>query len=111
MILFVQRLVRPPDKFFHLPGRLEGRGRLEDDADFSPLPVISNDVVRQLLVLAAVVLVLGAEFQHLRVELLDVVFRERQVFPRAEDHVHRLGVAGDLLLVARPEVASLKVRQ
>jgi hypothetical protein len=83
--LFVQRPVRPPDKFFHLPGRLEGRGRLENDADLSSLPVISDDVVRQLLVLAAVVLVLGAEFQHHRVKLPDVIFRERQVFPRAED--------------------------
>lgn len=44
-------------------------------------------------------------------ELFDVILCEREVFPRGEDQVHSLGVAGDLLLVAGLEGVALEVRE
>ena len=44
--------------------------------------------------------VLFAVAQKIAVELLDVVFRDRNLRPRMKDGFHDLGVSSDLLLVA-----------
>ena len=42
-------------------------------------------------------------------ELLDVVFRNGEVFPDAEDQVHGVGVSGHFLLVAGREGLDLQI--
>ena len=53
--------------------------------------------------------VLLAVDQQVAVQLLDVILGERNVPPRREHQLHDLGVAGDLLLVARGKALDLQV--
>ena len=97
------------DELGHQPGRIERRRGLEDDADLLAVLVEGDDVVGAGLVAAAVPLVLLAVDEQVAVQLLDVVFGDRDVFPRPEHKLHRLGIAGDLLLVAGGEGFDLEV--
>ena len=54
-------------------------------------------------------LVLLAVDEQVAVQLLDVVFGDRDLFPRPEHELHRFGVAGDLLLVAGGEGLDVEV--
>jgi hypothetical protein len=49
------------------------------------------------------ILILGAVFQEHAVQLLDVIFSQRDGVMAIEDHFHRIGIACDFLLVATGE--------
>jgi hypothetical protein len=107
----VSLLVHPGHQFRHQAGRVEGRRRLEHDADLRADFVEGGDAVRVGLVVAAMPGVLLAVAQQDLVQLLDVVLGERDVLPGREHQIHQLGVAGHLLLVAGGEGLDLQVRQ
>ena len=44
-------------------------------------------------------------------QLLDVVFGERDLFPGPEEKLHRFGVPGDFLLVSRGERFDLQIEE
>ena len=100
MDLFVDRLVVPIDQLFHPSGRLKRRGGFKHDAETLAVLPEGFDVVRHGLVFAPMFLVLGAVLQQDPMQLLQVIFRRRDGVIPVEDHVHRVGVATDLLLVA-----------
>ncbi len=62
-------------------------------------------MVRDGLVVPAVVLIAGRSGEEDLVELLDVVLGERELAPHLEDELHGVGVAPDLLLVSASEGA------
>ena len=93
----------------HAARRVEGRGGLEHHAKALAIFVEGFDVVGKRLVGAAMPLVLGRVDQQVAVELADVVLGERDRVIGAEDRLHHLGVAGDLLLVAGGERADADV--
>ena len=92
-------LPEPSDEFGHQPGCVERRGGLEDDGNLLAGIVKGCDTVRQRLVFAAMPVVLFAVAQKIAVELLDVVFRDRNLRPRMKDGFHDLGVSRNFLLV------------
>ena len=94
---------RPREQLPHQPGRVERRRGLEDDAEARSAGTESLDVVGQPLPGAAMALVLLRVPQQVTVKLSHVVLREVDDVPAREDGVHRLGVAGHLLLAARSE--------
>ena len=96
---------------FHQPRRVEGRGRLEDDANAAAVRVEGLDVVGQRLVAAPVALVLVGVFEQDAMKLPDGVLGERDVGAGLEDQLHQLGVARDLLLVAAAEGAHIEPGQ
>jgi len=63
----------------------------------------SLDVVRYLLVVAAMILILAAVFEEDAVQLLEVVFRRRNGFEALESHFHRIGVTCHFLVIAACE--------
>ena len=60
-----------------------------------------GNVVRLGLVIAAMMRVFFAVLEQIAMQLLDVVFGERDLSPRLEEQLHRFGVTGDFLLVSR----------
>ncbi len=110
-LVVFSRLVKPIDQLGHQLRRIEGRGRLEDDADLSSLLIDGGNTVRQLFVLAAMPSVLPVVTKKIPVELLDVILAERQVLPRAKDGLHGLGVAGYFLLITAGERSDFEIRQ
>ncbi len=53
-------------------------------------------------------LILRRVLQQVAVQLLDMVFGERNVLPVRKDSIHRLGVTGNFLFVPRSEVLHIK---
>jgi hypothetical protein len=96
-------LDEPVDQFGHQARRIERRRGLEDDADLPAGLVEGGDAVGGSLVLAAMAGILLAVDEKIAVQLPDVVLGDGDVFPRPEDQLHRLGVAGHCLLVAGGE--------
>ena len=90
----------PADQLRHQARRIEGRCRLEHDADLPRLLVEGHDAVGGGLVVAAMPGVLLAVDQQVAVQLPDVILGERMSCHEREHQLHDLGVAGDLLLVA-----------
>jgi hypothetical protein len=82
-------------------GRLKRHGKAR--ATWYTVRVDGDNVIAQFLVSAAMVLVLLAVTEQGLVELVDMVFRQAQIFIGLEHQVHCLGVARDLLLVAGRE--------
>jgi hypothetical protein len=99
----------PSDKVSHQPGCVKGRRGLEDAGNLLAGIIEGCDTVRQHLVLAAMPVVLFAVAQKIAVELLDVVFCDRNLRPRMKDGFHDLGVSSDLLLVAGGEGFDLQI--
>src|SRR5579872_2845410 len=95
--------LKPGDELGHETRRIEWRCRFEHDADLLAALVEGDDVVGAGFVAATMPLILLAMDEQVAVQLLDVVFGDRDVFPRPEYKVHRFGVAGDLLLFAGSE--------
>jgi hypothetical protein len=50
-----------------------------------------------------------AVFKQIAMQLLDVVFGERDLSPGLEEQFHRFGVTGNFLLVSRCERFDLKI--
>lgn len=50
-----------------------------------------------------------AILEQIAMQLLDVVFGERDRFPGLEEQLHRFGVTGDFLLVSRRERFDLQM--
>src|SRR5580698_144438 len=100
MALLFHGAVEPVDKVLH-PSRCFKRSRrLEDNAQTLAVRSERLDVVRDGLILATMVLILGAISEENTVELLDVILgRSNRIVP-FENHIHRIGVARDFLLVA-----------
>lgn len=71
-----------------------------DNADLRTLFIEGGDAVRVGLVRPPVAHILFAVAQQDLVQLLDVVFVERNVLPRTEHQIHQLGVTGHFLFVA-----------
>lgn len=97
------------DELSHEAGGGEGGGGLEGDADFAAVLIEGGDAIGGGLVLVAMVGVFLAVGEEVAVELLDVVFGEREVGPGLEDQLHPFGVTGDLLLIARFEGFNLEM--
>ena len=97
------RIVHPRHKFIHQPRRIERRRRVKHDADLHTVLIKSDNIVRMSFVLPPVMSVLLAVTHQDLVQLLDVIFVERNVLPRAEHQIHQLGVTGDFLLIASIE--------
>lgn len=83
--------------------RVEGRGRLEHNADRFAVLIKGGDVVGKRLVFAAMPLVLLAVAQKVAVQLFDVILGDGDVLPGMEDCLRDLGIAGNLLFVAGVE--------
>src|SRR5665213_166070 len=100
MTLLFHGTVQPIDKVLHPSRRFKRGRRLEDNAQTLAVRSDRLDMVRDGLVLATMVLILGAIFEENTVELLDVILgRSNRILP-FENHIHRIGVARDFLLVA-----------
>ena len=97
---FADRLIEPIEEFFHPPRRFEWRGRFKHNAHTLAVGTKGLDMVRHFLVVTAMLLFHAAVFEKNAVKLLDMVFRDRYGLETLENHVHRIGVAGDFLLVA-----------
>src|SRR5215469_14314141 len=104
---FANRLIEPINEFLHPAWRLEWRRRFEHDAQTFAIRAKGFYMVRHFLVVTAMFLILAAVFEKNAVELLDVVFGDRYGFETLENHVHRVGVACDLLLIAASKRFSL----
>ena len=63
------------------------------------------------LVIAAMMRVFFAVLEQIAMQLLDVVFRKRDLSPGLEEQLHRFGVTGDLLLVSRCKGFDLQMGQ
>jgi hypothetical protein len=96
-------LFGPGDEFVHFAGRIERRGRFKDDTDLFAIGAERDNVVSKFLVSVAMALILAAVTEQGEVKLADMVLGQAHVFIRLEHEIHRLGIAGDLLLVARLE--------
>src|SRR5215471_6867704 len=108
---FVERFIEPIDELFHPTWRFEWRSGFKHNAQTLAIRTKSLDMVRHFLVVTAMLLILAAVFEKNTVELLDVVFGDRYGLETLENHVHRIGVAGDLLLIAARERSSLHARE
>jgi hypothetical protein len=97
------RPIEPIDEFLHPARRLEWRRRFKHDAQTLAIRTTGFDMIRNLLVVTAMLLILAAVFEKNAVKLLDVVFGDRYRLETLENHVRRVGVAGDFLLVAACE--------
>ena len=100
---FADRLIEPIDEFLHPPWCFEWRGRFKHNAQTLAIWTKGLDMVRNFLVVTSMLLILAAVFEKNSLELLDVVFRDRDGLETLENHIHRIGVAGDFLLVAAGE--------
>src|SRR5215469_4146915 len=108
---FANRLIEPINEFLHPAWRLEWRRRFEHDAQTFAIRAKGFYMVRHFFVVSAMLLILAAVFEKNAVELLDVVFGDRYGLETLENHVHRIGIAGDLLLIAARERSSLHARE
>src|ERR1700733_10273254 len=100
MALLFHGAVEPVDKVLR-PSRCFKRSRrLEDNAQTLAVRSERLDVVRDGLILATMVLILGAIFEEDAVELLDVILGRSDSLVSLENHVHRVSIARDFLLVA-----------
>src|ERR1700677_5011566 len=100
MTLLFHCTVKPIDKVLHPSWRFKRRRRLKDNAQTLTVRFERLDVVRDRLVLSTMVLILGAVFEEDAVELLHVILGRSNSFISLENHVHRVGIARDFLLVA-----------
>jgi hypothetical protein len=100
---FANRVVEPIDEFLHPSGRFERCGRFKHNTQTLAIATKGLDVVRHFFVMPAMLLVLAAVFEKNTLKLLDVVFVDRYGVKTLENHVHRIGIAGDFLLVAACE--------
>jgi hypothetical protein len=71
-------------------------------------PAFGN-VVRLGLVIAAMMRFFLAVLEQIAMQLLDVIFSERDLFPGLENQLHRFGATGYFLLVSRCERFDLQV--
>src|ERR1700733_5296635 len=100
MALLFHGTVEPINKVLHPSRRFKRGRRLEDNSQTLTVRADGLDMVRDGLILATMVLILGAIFEENTVELLDVILgRSNRIVP-FENHIHRIGVARDFLLVA-----------
>jgi hypothetical protein len=88
--------------FLH-PGVSKGVAASNTTPRLLPSGPKSLDVVRYLLVVAAMILILAAVFEEDAVQLLEVVFRRRNGFEALESHFHRIGVTCHFLVIAACE--------
>src|SRR5258708_19697674 len=84
----------------HQARRIEGTRGQKYDANAFSLRIERHDVVVELLVFTAVPFVLRRITQKITVNLLDMVFGERQHRPRCEDRFHYSGIACYFLLIS-----------
>src|SRR5215472_8394785 len=99
---FADRLIEPIDEFLHPAGRLERRCRFKHNTQTLAIWTKGLDMVRHFFVVSAMLLILAAVFEKNAVELLDVV-GDGYGLETLENHVHRIGVASDFLLVPARE--------
>src|SRR4030067_731664 len=92
-------LLHPVDQLRHQARRIEGRGCLKHNADLRAALIESDDTVGGGLVVAAMPGILLAVNEQFPMQLLDVVFGERDVLPRRKYQFHDLRVANHLLFV------------
>jgi hypothetical protein len=69
------------------------------------------DVVGQFLVITAVTLVTLRKLQQHSVQLLDMIFGERNVRPRIEDHFRCLCIARNFLFISRCKRTQIEIRE
>ena len=107
----VEAGARTLDEFGHAQGRLEGRRRLEDNAQALSFGAERFDVVGQRLVRPPMTGVLLRVLEELEMELPEVAFGEVDGLPVGVHHLHRVGIARDLLCVPGGERPDVDVRE
>src|SRR5215470_575598 len=100
---FADGCIEPVDEFLHPAGGFERRSRFEHNTQTLAVGTEGLDVVRHFFVMPAMLLILAAVFEKNAVKLFDMVFGDRYGLKTLENHVHRIGVACDFLLVAACE--------
>ena len=96
----LDRLIEPLDYFLHPSGRFKRCCGLKYHAQAFAVWSEGLDMVSHLLILATMILILGAVLEEHAVQLLDVIFDGRDSFIAIEDHIHHVGIASHFLLVA-----------
>src|ERR1700681_2803115 len=79
-------------EFLHSSWRLKSRSRLKHNAQHLAIGTTAFHVGWHFLVMAPMVPILAAVFEKNAVELLDVVFRERDGLETLKDHAHLIGI-------------------
>src|SRR5215469_4013144 len=97
---FADRLIEPVDEFLHPAGSFEWRGSLKHDAQTLAIGTKGFAMIRNLLVVTTMLLILAAVFEKNAVTLFDMVIRDCYRLEALKNHVHRIGVACDFLLIA-----------
>ena len=82
----------PGNEFRHPSRRVKRRRCFEHNPDLFSGLVKRGNVVRLGLVIATMMRVSFAVLEQIAMQLLDVVFGERDLFPRLEEQLHRFGV-------------------
>src|SRR5580698_5946352 len=93
-------LIEPLDEILHPSCRFKRCGGLKHHTQTLAVRSECLDMVRHFLVVPAMLFILGAVFQEHAVQLLDVIFSQRDSVMTIEDHFHRVCVTRYFLLVA-----------
>ena len=77
----VQLGICPVHKLLHEPWRIKGRGGFKDNAYLLPVSVKSGHTVGSIFILAPVALVFVTVSEQIPVQLADMIFCQRDMFP------------------------------
>src|ERR1039458_4353760 len=104
-------LFQPRYQLLHPARGIEWCRRLEDNSNHLAIWIEGPNIVAQGLVFAAMPLVFVATAQKIAMELLDMVFRDRNLGPVMKDGLHHFGITGNFLLVAAGKSSDLQIGQ
>src|ERR1035437_4791317 len=102
-------LFQPRCQLLHPAWGIKGCRRLEDNSNHLAIWIEGPNVVAQGLVFAAMPLVFVATAQKIAMELLDMVFRDRNLGPCTKDGLHHFGITGNFLFVAAGKFSYLQI--
>jgi len=81
--------------------------------NYSPLHdscfIKRTNIIGQALILSSMTLVLGTVAEKVAVQLLQMIFCDRDVGKGTEDGLHDFGVSGDFLFIASVEFLDLQL--
>lgn len=83
----------------------------QHDSDLFSGLVECRNIIRLGLVFAPMMRVLFAVSEQVAMQLLDVVFCERDLAPGLKDQLHGFGITGHFLLVPRCERFDIEIRK